>query len=68
MNERPNVARSQYDQLRAVLHDAATNGPAAANRSGHPDFRAHLVGRIAWAATTPARAEKLHAAFAAITW
>jgi len=69
VNERPNVTRADYDRLRAVLHDAATNGPAAANRSGHPDFRAHLLGRIAWvAATNPARAEKLHTAYAAITW
>ncbi len=45
------------------------NGPAAANRQGHPDFRAHLLGRITWvAATNPARAGKLHAAFAAIRW
>jgi hypothetical protein len=51
-----------------VLHDAAVHGPQAANRQGHPDFRAHLQGRIAWAATTPARAEKLQSAFAAIRW
>ena len=68
VNDRPNVPRAQYDRLRAVLHDAATNGPAAANRSAHPDFRAHLLGRIAWAATTPTRAEKLTEAFAAINW
>jgi hypothetical protein len=69
VNERHNVTRPDYDRLRAVLHDAATNGPAAANRSGPPDFRAHLLGLIAWvAATNPARAEKLHTAYAAITW
>ena len=31
--------------LKAILHDAAVNGPAAANRTGVPDFRAHLLGR-----------------------
>jgi retron-type reverse transcriptase len=68
VNEHPDVPRSEFDRLRAILHDAAVHGPAAANRDDHPDFRAHLLGRIAWAATTPARAEKLHGAFAAISW
>jgi retron-type reverse transcriptase len=67
VNERPNVKRVDYDRLRAVLHDAATNGPGAANRHDHPDFRAHLLGRIAWAAAAnPTRAERLRTAFAAI--
>ena len=68
VNEHPNVTRAEFDRLRAILHDAAVHGPAAANRSAHPDFRSHLLGRVAWAATTPRRAEKLHTAFAAITW
>jgi hypothetical protein len=69
VNERPNVTRADYDRLRAVLHDAGTNGPTAANRHDHPDFRAHLLGRIAWAAAAnPTRGQKLHTAFAAIGW
>jgi hypothetical protein len=65
----PRVARADYDLLRAVLHDAARSGPAAANRAGHDDFRAHLLGRISWvAATSPARAAKLREAYAAIDW
>jgi retron-type reverse transcriptase len=68
VNDHPNVARVEYDRLRAILRDAAVHGPAAANREEHPDFRAHLLGRIAWAATTPARTDRLHAAFAAIRW
>ena len=69
VNARPNVARRDYDRLRAVLHDAARSGPDAANRDGHPDFRAHLLGRIAWvAATNPARGARLHEAFASIGW
>jgi retron-type reverse transcriptase len=69
VNERPNVARGEYDRLRAVLHEAALAGPAQANRAGHPDLRAHLLGRIAWVrASNPARAGKLDRAFAAIDW
>ena len=65
----PRVARVEYDRLRAVLHDAARSGPAAANREGHDDFRAHLLGRISWvAATSPARAAKLREAYAAVDW
>ncbi len=60
VNERPAVARADYDRLRAILHDAATHGLDAANRDGHPDFLAHLTGRVAWASHDhPSRATKL---------
>jgi hypothetical protein len=69
VNRRPNVGRGDYDRLKAVLHDAATHGPAAANRAGHPDFEAHLRGRIAWVAeANPARATRLRASFDRIDW
>lgn len=69
VNHHPNVARPDYDRLRAVLHDAARSGPHAANREGHPEFRAHLLGRIAWVASVnTARAVKLQRVFAAIDW
>jgi RNA-directed DNA polymerase len=60
VNERPAAPREDYDRLRAILHAAARDGLAAANRDGHPDFAAHLAGRIAWVAHgRPARAAKL---------
>jgi RNA-directed DNA polymerase len=60
VNERPNVAREEYDRLKAVLHDAELHGPDAANRAGHPEFRAHLLGRIAWVAQlNPERGRRL---------
>ncbi|ODU03934.1 MAG: reverse transcriptase [Pseudonocardia sp. SCN 72-86] len=69
VNEAPAVSRRDYDALRALLHNCARTGPAAQNREGHPDFRAHLLGRIGWGATgSPARAQRLHALFDAITW
>jgi retron-type reverse transcriptase len=69
VNRKVNIPRPVYDRLRAVLHDAARHGPQAANRIGHPDFRAHLEGRIAWVGVTnPARAAKLRQAFDAIQW
>jgi hypothetical protein len=69
VNAHTNVARDDYDRLRAALHEAATRGPAAANPRGVPDLRAHLLGRIAWAeALNPARGARLRRAFAAIDW
>ncbi|MEU8819623.1 reverse transcriptase family protein [Actinoplanes sp. NPDC048796] len=60
VNDRPAVRREDYDRLRAILHDAATHGLAAANREGHPDFAAHLAGRVAWMSRHhPSRAAKL---------
>jgi RNA-directed DNA polymerase len=69
VNERTNVQRDEYDTLRAIVHNAAVRGPAAENRSGVEDFRAHLLGRIAWVgALNPARGEKLRREFARISW
>ncbi|GAA3298034.1 hypothetical protein GCM10020218_084670 [Dactylosporangium vinaceum] len=64
VNERPGVAREEYDRLRAILHAAARDGLDAANRDDHPDFRNHLLGRIAWVGHgSPARAAKLRELF-----
>ena len=69
VNVAPNLAREEFDRLRAVLHDAATHGPEHANRTGRPEFRAHLTGRVAWAASlNPARGARLRAQLAAIDW
>ncbi len=69
VNVAPNLAREEYDRLRAILHDAATHGPEHANRAGLPNFRAHLTGRVAWASSlNPARGARLHAQLAAIDW
>ncbi|MBA3261587.1 MAG: hypothetical protein H0T69_03755 [Thermoleophilaceae bacterium] len=69
VNEHPNVPRREYDLLKAILHDAARNGPAAANRGDHPDFRAHRLGRIAWVEQlNPPRGQRLRERFEAISW
>jgi hypothetical protein len=69
VNAHPNVPRPEADRLRAVLHDCLVHGPAAANRSGVPDFRAHLLGRISWVAQlNPVRGRRLQAAFDRIDW
>ncbi|HWE14099.1 MAG TPA: reverse transcriptase family protein [Solirubrobacteraceae bacterium] len=69
VNERLNAPRSEYDILKAILHNAAVHGPATQNRDGHPDFQAHLLGRISWVGSlNPARGEKLRRQLAEIRW
>lgn len=69
INTRPNVDRRDYDQLKAEIHDAVINGPAAANRRGVAHLRAHLLGRISWVAElNPSRAERLRDSFERIVW
>jgi hypothetical protein len=60
VNAAPAVARTEYDALRALLHNAARTGLDEQNREGHADFPAYLAGRIAWVGHRhPARAAKL---------
>jgi RNA-directed DNA polymerase len=69
VNVHPNVARWEYDELRAILHNAANHGAASQNRSGVADFAAHLRGRISWVASlNPSRGEKLRRRFEAVDW
>lgn len=46
INAKTNVRREEYDSLKAILHNCRHDGTAAQNIAGHPDFRAHLLGRI----------------------
>ncbi|HYT87545.1 MAG TPA: reverse transcriptase family protein [Gemmataceae bacterium] len=69
VNVRPNLARSEYDRLKATLHNCIRHGPYSQNRDGHRDFRAHLAGRIAyWQWLNPARGARLRALFDRVAW
>jgi RNA-directed DNA polymerase len=69
VNERAGIDRREIDGLRALLHDAARNGVAAANRRGVPDLRAHVLGRISWVASIdPRRGEQLRQQFERVDW
>jgi hypothetical protein len=69
VNARTNVPRDEYDRLKAILHDAARHGPARANRAGVADFRAHLLGRVAWVQQlNPERGRRLRVRLDAIRW
>lgn len=69
VNARTNVPRTDYDLLRATLHNVARDGVAAQNRHQIPNFRAHLLGRISWVESlNPGRGRKLREAFVQIDW
>ena len=69
VNVRPNVPRDDYDTLKAILHNCAARGVEGQNRAGHPEFRAHLLGRIGQVGElNPARGARLRAVFDRIAW
>lgn len=69
VNVRPNIRRTEYDRLKAILHNAAARGQASQNHDGVTDFEAHLRGRISWVESlNPARGGKLRELLAAIDW
>jgi RNA-directed DNA polymerase len=69
VNQRPNVDRREYDQLKATLHNAVRHGPQSQNWSDHPNYGAHLLGRISRIKhLNPDRGERLLAAYNQIDW
>jgi RNA-directed DNA polymerase len=62
VNRRPNIERSEYERLKAILHNAARFGLESQNREQHPDFAAFLRGKVSYVAMiNPARGAKLRA-------
>ena len=51
VNDTMNLPRRERDRLRATLFNAARSGLEVQNRDGRPEFRRHLEGRVAWAAS-----------------
>jgi hypothetical protein len=69
VNKRPNVRRAVYDKLKAILSNCVRYGPHTQNRDAHPDFRSHLLGRIAHVRMVhPERGDKLSRLFERIVW
>jgi hypothetical protein len=69
VNHRPNVDRREYDQLKAILHNAVRHGPQSQNRSNHPNYSAHLLGRISRIKhLNPERGRRLLATYSEIDW
>jgi hypothetical protein len=69
VNVHPNVARRDFDLLKAILTNCVRHGPQGQNRAGHADFRAHLAGRIGYVGLLNApRGQRLRRLFEQIDW
>ena len=69
MNQKLNLMRPDFDLLKATLTNCVRMGPLSQNRNQHPDFRAHLEGRVAYAAqVNPQRAARLRSMLSRIDW
>ncbi|MDB5341179.1 MAG: reverse transcriptase family protein, partial [Planctomycetaceae bacterium] len=69
LNEHPNPARHDFDQLKALLFNCVRHGPASQNRDQRAHFAQHLQGRIAYCSMiNPQRGAKLQMLFEQIQW
>lgn len=68
-NRHPNVIRADFDRLKATLHNCVRLGPASQNRKSHPEFRAHLEGRVAFVESiNAAKGQKLRVLLNQVAW
>ena len=69
LNEKPNLPRPAYDELKAILTNCLRHGPESQNRQAHPAFAQHLQGRILHLATVnPTRAARLQKLYNQVTF
>jgi hypothetical protein len=69
VNRHPNIARRDYDALKATLTNCLRHGAASQNREGRQDFRAHLAGRVAHVKmVNEARGRRLGELLARVEW
>ena len=69
VNAKPNVARDQFDRLKAILTNCVRLGPSTQNHDQVEDFPAHLRGRVAHVQQlNRPRGDKLLALYNRIDW
>jgi hypothetical protein len=69
VNDHLNVARPDFERLKATLYNSIRLGPESQNHAGHTDFRAHLTGRVAFVEMlNPTRGQKLRTLLERIVW
>lgn len=69
LNDHLNAMRPDFDRLKAILTNCVRQGPDIQNRAAHPQFRAHLEGRIGFVETiNPAKGKRLRALHDQISW
>jgi RNA-directed DNA polymerase len=68
-NQHMNVVRADFDRLKAILTNCVRHGPQSQNREAHPQFRAHLHGRVGFVEMiNPSRGQRLRRIFEQIRW
>ncbi len=69
VNRHPNLARGDFDLLKAILSNCVRHGPATQNRDHHPQFKSFLEGKVGWVTMlNPARGARLRILLDAIDW
>jgi RNA-directed DNA polymerase len=69
VNEHMNVVRTDYDRLKATLTNCIRHGAESQNRTKCGNFRAQMLGRIAFVdMLNPNRGSRLRALFDQIEW
>jgi RNA-directed DNA polymerase len=68
-NQKLNVVRRDFDQLKAVLTNCVRHGPESQNRERLPHFREHLQGRVSFVEmVNPAKGRRLKEILHRIQW
>ena len=69
INKRMNVARDEFDRLKAILTNCVRHGPESQNRDAHAHFRLHLEGRVGFVETVnSAKGKRLRKILEQIRW
>ena len=69
VNQRMNVSRWDFDQLKATLTNCVRFGPQSQNREAHAAFRMHLGGRVGFVESIhPQKGQRLRTIFNRIHW
>jgi len=69
VNRQVNIQRSEFDELKAILHNCVHFGSDTQNRERHPAYREHLLGKIGFVEmVNPAKGARLRRSFAKIRW
>jgi hypothetical protein len=68
-NEHPNVMRTDFDRLKAILTNCVRSGPESQNRDSHADFRSHLEGRVGFVEMiNPEKGKRLRRLLGQVRW
>lgn len=69
VNKRVNVARRDFDRLKAILTNCVRLGSETQNRGHHPAFRSHLEGRVGFVESiNPEKGARLRRLFERVAW